>query len=227
MSPPRKPSSPPARPTLSRDYIAATALALIDTDGLRKFSMRRLGTALGFDPMAVYRYFRDQEELFDGVAAALFNEIEVDTLPWDDPWRGLIEEYCERLREVLLQHPHAVPVFATRPVRSNAAINTGVRMLERLRDAGFPPPQALRVLRSVRDLTVGHALGVATIKLGAATRSRKPAAGTPEYNLLAEAADDTAIDDHFTLGLMALLDGVEQLIPKTRGSRTTARPQRP
>lgn len=209
MSAPRRP--PPTRPTLSRDHIAATALALIDAGGLRKFSMRRLGTALGFDPMAVYRYVQDQEDLFDGVAAALFDEVEPHTLPWDGPWRALAEEYHERLRQVLLRHPHAVPVFANRPVRSPAAIDAGVRMLERLRDAGFPPPQALRVLRSLGDLTVGHAIGVATVRLGAADRSRKPAAGTPEYNLLAEADDDTVVDDHFTLGLTALLDGVERL----------------
>jgi len=202
----------PSRPTLSRDYIADAALSLIDADGLRKFSMRRLGTALGFDPMAAYRYFPHQEDLFDGVAAALFNEIDPDTLPWDGAWRALVEEYFTRLRDVLLRHPHAVTVFATRPVRSTAAIDTGVRMLERLRDAGFPPPQALRVVRCARDLTVGHALGVSVLRLGAASRSRRPAASSPEYNLLAEAADDTDIDDHFVLGLAALLDGLAHLV---------------
>ena len=49
----------PTRPTLSREYIAAMALALVDDIGRDKFSMRKLGTELGVDPMAVYRYFTE------------------------------------------------------------------------------------------------------------------------------------------------------------------------
>jgi AcrR family transcriptional regulator len=37
------------------------ALALIDDIGRTSFSMRKLGAELGIDPMAVYRYFSDQE----------------------------------------------------------------------------------------------------------------------------------------------------------------------
>lgn len=37
--------------------------------------------------------------------------------------------------------------------------------------------------------------------------SRKPDLGDPECNLLAEAADATAIDDRFDVGLAALLQG--------------------
>ena len=41
--------------------------------------------------MAVYRRFADQEALFDGVAAALFDEIDVATLPWAGSWRETLE----------------------------------------------------------------------------------------------------------------------------------------
>jgi TetR/AcrR family tetracycline transcriptional repressor len=198
---------PPMRPTLTREYIAAAALALIDADGLRKFSMRRLGTAVGFDAMAVYRYFDDQEALFDGIAEALFDEIDVNSLPWDATWQQLAEQYCRRLRDTLLRHPHAVTVFATRPIRSPASIDAGVRMLAKLRDAGLPATTALQILRCLREFTIGHALSVAVVKLGAYRRSRKPQAGSADYNLLAQAADATTLDDHFDGGLAALLHG--------------------
>ena len=55
----------PTRPTLSRAYIVSKALALIDRDGLEKFSMRRLGADLEVDPMAVYHYFPTKADLFD------------------------------------------------------------------------------------------------------------------------------------------------------------------
>ena len=42
------------RGTLSRGRVVGEALALIDRDGLDKFSVRRLANHLGVTPMAVY-----------------------------------------------------------------------------------------------------------------------------------------------------------------------------
>jgi AcrR family transcriptional regulator len=201
---------PPTRPALNREYLATAALALIDAEGLRKFSMRRLGAVLGVDPMAAYRHFEDQEALFDGIAEALFAEIEVEGLPWDAPWPELAAQYCRRLRDVLLQHPHAVSVFATRPVRSSTSIDMGVRAMAKLQDAGLRPATALGILRCLREFTVGHALTVSILRLGAERRSRKPNKDSPHYNLLAQAADQTAPDDHFEAGLQAMLRGFAQ-----------------
>jgi TetR/AcrR family tetracycline transcriptional repressor len=202
----------PTRPTLSREYIAAMALALVDDIGRDKFSMRKLGAALGVDPMAVYRYFTDQEALFDGIAETLFAELDVDTLPWRGPWRGLAEQYTRRLRDALLAHPHAVTIFATRPVRSPTAIDTGNRMIELMTKSGFTPGLALQILRCLREFTIGHALTLAVLELGGARRSRKPSPDSPEYNLLARSADDAGTDDHFDLGLAAMLDSFARLI---------------
>lgn len=202
---------PPTRPALNREYLAGAALALIDAGGLARFSMRRLGAAVGVDPMAAYRHFEDQQALFDGVAEALLAEVDIDSLPWDAPWPELVGQYCHRLRGVLLRHPHAVPVFATRPVRSAASIQMGVRTLAKLRDAGMSPATALRILRCLREFTVGHALSVSTHQLGEQRRSRKPNRGEPGYNPLARAADETTPDDHFDMGLQAMLRGFDQL----------------
>ncbi len=196
----------PTRPTLSREYIAAMALALVDDIGRDKFSMRKLGTELGVDPMAVYRYFTDQEALFDGIAETLFTELDVDTLPWHGPWRDLAEQYTRRLRDTLLAHPHAVTIFATRPLRSPTAIDTGNRMIKLMTDAAVPPGLALQILRCLREFTIGHALTLAVLQHGGERRSRKPSPDSPEYNLLARSADDAGTDNHFDLGLTAMLD---------------------
>jgi AcrR family transcriptional regulator len=202
----------PTRPTLSREYIAAMALALVDDIGRDKFSMRKLGAELGVDPMAVYRYFTDQEALFDGIAETLFDELDAETLPWDGPWHDLAELYTRRLRDTLLAHPHAVTIFATRPVRSPAAVDTGNRMIKLMTEAGFTPGDALRILRCLREFTVGHALTLAVLQLGGERRSRKPPPESPDYNLLARSADDAGTDDHFDLGLSAMLDSFAFLI---------------
>jgi TetR/AcrR family transcriptional regulator, tetracycline repressor protein len=201
----------PTKPTLSREYIADMALALVDDIGRDKFSMRKLGAKLGVDPMAVYRYFTDQEALFDGIAETLFTELDVESLPWHSAWRDLAEQYVRRMRDALLAHPHAVTIFATRPVRSPAAIDTGNRMIELMTRSGFTPGRALQILRCLREFTIGHALTLAVHQLGGGRRSRKPPPDSPEYNLLARSADETGTDDHFDLGLTAMLDSFARL----------------
>ncbi|MER6946904.1 TetR/AcrR family transcriptional regulator C-terminal domain-containing protein [Nonomuraea sp. NPDC000554] len=201
----------PTKPTLNHAYIASVALALIDRVGLGKFSMRKLGAELGVDPMAVYYYYRDQESLFDGVAEALFDELDADAVRWESSWRELCEEFFTRLRDTLLAHPHAVSIFATRPVRSRAAIESGERAIGVLCEAGFTPALALQLTRCLREFTIGHAQSVAAVRLGAGLRSRKPEPGAPDYNLLARSADAADIDAHFGVGLRAMLDGFERL----------------
>ena len=195
------------RPALDREYLATAALALIDSIGLEKFSMRRLGATIGVDPMAAYRHFQDREALFDGVAEAIFGETSPDTLPWESTWPDLAREYCQRLRTALLRHPHAVPVFATRPLRSATSVQVGVRMLAKLEDAGLANADALRILRCLREYTIGHSLSVSTLQLGSQRRSRKPNPSDLSYNTLAHAADQASPEDHFDLGLEAMLRG--------------------
>jgi AcrR family transcriptional regulator len=199
------------RAGLTRSTVAAAALELVDDVGLDKFSMRKLGLRLGVDPMAAYRHFRNQEDLFDAVADHMFEELDLERLPWDRGWRALAEQYCLRLRDVLLSHPRAVAVFATRPVRSRASIETGVRMIENFTADGFTPANGLRIARTLRELTIGHALSLAEVQLGAQSRSGKPEPGNPRYNLLAHAADTTRIDDHFEVAIVAMLEGFELL----------------
>jgi AcrR family transcriptional regulator len=106
---------------LNREYIAAVALALIDKAGLVKFSMRKLGSELGVDPMAVYRHFEDQEALFDGIAEALFEELDVDALPWQGPGESCVRSTvagcgtpCWHIRR---QPPSSPPGRFARPNR--------------------------------------------------------------------------------------------------------------
>ena len=207
------------RMVLNREYIATVALDLIDRIGLAKFSMRKLGAELGADPMAAYRHYADQEDLYDGIAELLFDQLDTDSLPWTRGWQDLSAAYCVRLRDTLLEHPQAVTIFASRPVRSPAAVAAGNRMIEKLRDAGFTPADALRITRCLREFTIGHALTMAVLTLGADRRSRKPAPVDPAYNLLAEAADGAAPGDHFEVGLTAFLHGFSADRGRTRGRR--------
>ena len=58
------------RPGLTPVLIVESAIALLDAEGADAFSMRKLGTHLGVDPMAVYHYFPNKTALFDGIVDA-------------------------------------------------------------------------------------------------------------------------------------------------------------
>jgi AcrR family transcriptional regulator len=198
-----------ARRTPEPAVVARRALAVLDEVGHAGFSMRRLGADLGVDPMAVYRRFADQEALFDGVAAALFDEVGVATLPWAGSWRETLEGFCRRLRDVLLAHPQAVRIYATRPVRSPAATSFGTRVLLRMAEAGIPSATALQMNRCLTEFVVGHAMALSAAD-DAAARSARPEPGSEHYTVLAEAAAAAGRDEHFELGLGTLLDGFER-----------------
>ncbi|WP_330249219.1 TetR/AcrR family transcriptional regulator C-terminal domain-containing protein [Nocardia sp. NBC_00565] len=195
----------PTRVVLNREYIAAIALAVIDETGLNGFSMRKLGAALGADPMAAYRHYADQQDLFDGIAAVMFDELELENLPWQADWREMMRTYAHRLRSILTRHPHAVSIFATRPARSITAIDIGNRMITQLTASGFAPATALQLSRCLREFAIGHILS-RTTGAAAGERSRKPAPDSPDYNGLAAAAD-AASGDYFDIGLTAMFDG--------------------
>ncbi|MHB1784475.1 MAG: TetR/AcrR family transcriptional regulator, partial [Acidimicrobiales bacterium] len=52
---------------ITRDIVLATALELIDRDGVSRLSMRRLAAELACDPMTRYRYAPSKAALLDGV----------------------------------------------------------------------------------------------------------------------------------------------------------------
>ena len=74
------------RAKLSRDRLAAAALALIDRDGLEACSTRKLGAALGVEAMAIYHHFPSKERLLDAVAERLLAEMALP--PPDGDWIG-------------------------------------------------------------------------------------------------------------------------------------------
>ncbi|MFI6211792.1 TetR/AcrR family transcriptional regulator C-terminal domain-containing protein [Nocardia brasiliensis] len=193
-------AAPSRRVALNRDHIAGAALRLIDETGIDGFSMRKLGAALGADPMAAYRHFADQQDLFDAVAATMFNELDMASLPWQEPWRELMRAYTHRLRSTLRRHPNAVPVFATRPVRSESALETGSWLVEHLQGAGFPAHVAAQLTTCLREYVLGHLLSY-TI---AAVRAEP------------DAAEDISPADHFDIGVDAMLDGFARYVETPR-----------
>lgn len=137
-------------PSLTLDKILDEALRIIDSQGLAALSMRKLGAALGIDPMMVYRHVRDKDALLDLTVEHMRSGMVLENLP-DDPGETLEAIFAE-YRRVLEAHPNMLPL-ATR--RTDATRPSG---LEYLIDHGIAFDDAVELYQSLTAFTVGFAL---------------------------------------------------------------------
>src|SRR3981081_4453821 len=99
---------------ITRELVFATALEMIDRYGADALSMRRLGAALGRDPVILYRHAPGKDARLDGVA-----ETVLDTRrggPARPDWAAQLRAVAREYRALALAHPNVVPLLVTRPL---------------------------------------------------------------------------------------------------------------
>ena len=141
---------------LSHDLIVRTAIRLVAEHGAEGLSVRRLGAALGADPSAVYRYFRNTDDLVRAVADDLIGQHLAGFVPGPH-WRQTLRELGLRIHTAMLEQPRLALLTASRVTGSPHEIHTVELGLGVLRSAGFPPDDAARVYHSFIDATLGFA----------------------------------------------------------------------
>jgi len=147
---------------ITRERVLAAALEIIDRDGIDGLSMRRLGHALGRDPMVLYRHAPNKAALLDGVAEIVLEQLSVDTTAPD--WAAQLRTLARQFRHLALAHPHVVPLLVTRPLATPLGLRPVgmLRPLERVLDlltrAGFTGPVALHIYRALFGFLHGHVL---------------------------------------------------------------------
>ncbi|MGV9498484.1 TetR/AcrR family transcriptional regulator [Streptomyces sp. NPDC003642] len=150
---------------LSRERVLASALALVDQEGLSALSMRRLGAELGVEAMALYRYASSKDALLDGLVEALYLGLEERLAAegvQDADWRAGLHRIARATYDVCLAHPQAVPLLATRLLavplarRPTAVLRDHERVLALLRGAGFDESAASAVFRAFTAWLLGY-----------------------------------------------------------------------
>ena len=147
---------------ITRELVLATALEIIDRDGVDALSMRRLGAALDRDPMILYRHAPGKAALLDGVVEAVLAQLHVDSA--DPDWTAQLRVIARDYRALALAHPNVVPLLVTRPLATPLALRPRgtLRPLEDLlallTRAGFSGPDALHIYRAFFGFLNGHVL---------------------------------------------------------------------
>lgn len=153
---------------LNRERVLGAALALVDREGLSALSMRRLGTELGVEAMALYRYAASKDALLDGLVEALYLELEErltaesDAAAGAPSWRTELHRIARATYEVCLAHPQAVPLLTTRMLavplarRPLAVLKDHERVLTLLREAGLDDAGTAAVFRAFTAWLLGY-----------------------------------------------------------------------
>ena len=147
---------------ITRGAVLASALAIIDRDGVDGLSMRRLGEAVRRDPMVLYRYVPNKAAVLDGVVELVFDQLSVDATNPD--WAAALRALAHDFRELARKHPNVVPLLVTRPLatplgmRPQGTLRPLESVLALLTAAGFSGIDALQVYRALFGLLYGHVL---------------------------------------------------------------------
>jgi AcrR family transcriptional regulator len=224
------------RVPLTRARILEAAVELADEGGLDGLSMRRLGQALGVDPMALYRHVRDKDDLLDGLRDVVLGGIPVAEP--DPDWRAAMRQQILGARAVMRRHAWAPRLLEDRA--QGPSIIAYVDVILGIFHAG-----------GLSTSLAHHALHVLGSRVVGFTQDLFQDAGDPEADPEASAAFARSIaaihphvarlavavshegglggcdsDEEFLFGLDLLLDGLERLraadqpVPE-RASQTT------
>jgi AcrR family transcriptional regulator len=205
------------------------ALALADAEGLKAVTIRRLAEDLGVTPMALYWHFHSKDELLDGVAASIFEEIDLSvdaSATWQEQLRALLGSMVSVLRA----HSSTAILLSTRTVSSEGSLRTTEVALDILRRGGFSPTEATQIARhalsTITNLVSGEPGVVAREESGKLIDARRRArlfleSLSPErYPRLVESAtplsEGVDPDAYFAFGLDLLLTGIEAMAVRKR-----------
>ncbi len=213
---PRRPRGRPR--VLSRDQVAAAALALVDEHGLRALSMQRVATQLGVPTMTLYGYVSGKEDLLDAVLDTAVSEA-LPAVP-AGPWRDALRTLALQARALLDRHPALLLARLERPVLRPEALRFGEAAVTVLLGAGLDADDAARCFRLLFTYVFGYAaLSPHHISAAAADDAARaiqtlPASAYPSLHSIADSfAAATGGNATFEHGLERILDGIDALRP--------------
>lgn len=205
--------------TLSRERIVEAAVALVARRGAEHLTVRALGEALGCDPSALYRHFRNVDDLHRAVGDHFLADVDIAPRPREG-WRSAVRRMCIELRSAQLGQPRLAALVHSAPTRLGNELAFTEALLAALARGGFRPPAAARAYHALIELTVGSAaIDAAVAAMPEREREAEyqrwrddyaalDADGFPELRAVAPHLYRGTADERFEDALDLLLDGL-------------------
>lgn len=144
------------REPLSREKIVRKAIEILDSDGVERVTMRRLGEALGVEAMALYHHFPNKDAILDAVAARIIEE----TGPGEPPdgggdWKTVMLSGPAAAGRAIAAHPKSGWLFLGRNYSTAESIAMLEAPLALLHSAGFRGQQLVDAAHAIFAYTAG------------------------------------------------------------------------
>ena len=210
-----------AKIQLSRETIAAAALAIADAEGFQAVSMRRVAQELTVGTMSLYYYVRTKDDLISVMDDALMSEAVLSEVPRN--WKQAITEIATRTHSIFSRHPWALISMRSASPGLNAMRHME-QCLEAIAETSMTAKEKLTLLAIVDDFVFGHALREAASEKAVHMEFAAEQIAKGNFPRIAEVFSNGRIEigkDRFQEGLRILL---EEYGP--RGIRAASKPRR-
>lgn len=206
--------------SLSQEKICQAAMEVINTEGLEELSMRRLAAELHVKAASLYNHVKNKSELLDLIQESLFKQL---LLPKEQSnWQKYLYEFANSMRDGLLQFPHVVPLFATRPSVGVAALEQTEQAFTVLRNAGFKYADVIFAYQSLCVFVLGH-LQAEVGHVPGAKEEEEPSLASvidpkkfPHLTKAYSQSGGKNYDDWFNFGVTAIISGLKNILQKSK-----------
>jgi AcrR family transcriptional regulator len=144
------------RGTLSQELIIKAAFRVADSAGMDNLTFQALGRELSAHPTAIYRHFRNKDDLLLALIDALHEEALAHTPPPTDDWAHDLMQIAIHTHEAFLRHPRVGALVAARTARRENEFRSVERKLDCMRRAGLNDTDAARYYRVFADLVLSY-----------------------------------------------------------------------
>jgi AcrR family transcriptional regulator len=144
------------RGSLNQRVILDAAFAVSERGGLEAVTFQALGAELGAHPTAVYRHFRDKDELLLAMIDALHAETLAELPEPTEDWAADLAAIARHMYAVFVQHPAVAAHASYRTARREHEFQIVERVIECMRRAGFDDANAARLYRVFADFCLGY-----------------------------------------------------------------------
>jgi AcrR family transcriptional regulator len=192
----------PSEPLLDRGAIAKAALALVDQTG--DFTIPQLAAGLGVHPSSLYYHVEGKAEIVELLRAEIIKGLDHTPLV-SEPWDEALARWARTYRDLFAQHPKAIRMLATAPVRMPEVVDAYEHAVTALLRAGFRDREVLALIVAVENFLLGSALDlVMPDDMIEVDKERHPGLSRC---LAALPSDARRADQAFEVGLEALIMG--------------------
>jgi AcrR family transcriptional regulator len=171
-------ASASGRGSLSRAAILRAALHVADRDGFNGLTIRKVAAELGVSPMALYRHFRNKDEIVDGLVDAVVGEYDVTNHEEASACDWLRETF-RLMHQALCEHPGIIPLLGGAALPGTNATEVMEHVLAVLRKSGLGEAEAALLFYTL----MGYTIGAVGFKSGASDQTNGDSALDPEERL--------------------------------------------